>query len=101
MELQTRSVCREITFQNPSKFKIARRDKRQYWDSVTEISNDAEQQTFSVDQRGVRERYFKLEKNFKIKMALEERASGITGEDLTELGFGSGKREHSGLEWSS
>jgi len=33
---------------------------------------------FVVDQRGVRERYAKLERNFKRKIAAKERASGIS-----------------------
>ena len=33
----------------------------------------------------MRERYSKLEKNFKKRMASEERASGIIGEDISEL----------------
>ena len=39
---------------------------------------------FVVDQRGVWERYAKLERNFKRKIAAEERASGISP-DKTEL----------------
>ena len=78
-------LCREIAFQNPFKFKFGSRERGQCWDSIADELNDAEQPKFNVDQRGVRERYSKLEKNFKKKMALEERASGIVGEDVTEL----------------
>ena len=46
--------------------------------------NAVEGLRFVVYQRGVRERYAKLERNFKRKMAAEERASGITHEK-TEL----------------
>ena len=46
--------------------------------------NAVEGLRFVVDQRGVRERYAKLERHFKRQMAAEERASGITPEK-TEL----------------
>jgi len=78
-------LCREIAFQNPFKFKFGSRERGQCWDSIADVLNDAEQPGFNVDQRGVRERYSKLEKNFKKRMASEERASGIIGEDISEL----------------
>ena len=40
---------------------------------------------FVVDQRDDRQRYAKLERNFKRKITAEERASGISP-DKTELG---------------
>ena len=52
---------------------------------IADKLKEAEQPKFNVDQRGVRERYSKLEKSFKKRMAMEERASSITGEDVTEL----------------
>ena len=78
-------LCREIAFQNPFKFKFGSRERGQCWDSIADKLNEAEQPKCNVDQRGVRERYSKLEKSFKKRMAMEERASGITGEDVTEL----------------
>ena len=44
--------------------------------------NTVEGLRFVPDQRGVRERYTKLERNFKRKMATEERASGISPERI-------------------
>ena len=78
-------ICREIAFQNPFKYKFGNKERGQNRDSIADKLNEAEQPKFNVDQRGVKERYFKLEKSFERKMALEERASGITGEDVKEL----------------
>ena len=78
-------LCREIAFQNPFKFKFGSRERRQCWDSIADVLNDAEQPRFNVDQRGVRKRYSKQEKNFKKRMASDGRASGIIGDDISEL----------------
>ena len=78
-------LCREIAYENPFKHKFGSRERGQSWDSIAEALNERETEKFSVDQRGVRERYSKLEKSFKKKMAVEERSSGITGKDITEL----------------
>ena len=43
--------------------------------------NECNQPRFTVDQRAVRERYAKIEKYFKNRMAKEERASGINAEE--------------------
>ena len=40
---------------------------------------------FRVDQRGVRERMERLKTNYKAQMREEESASGITGEEMSEL----------------
>ncbi len=37
---------------------------------------------FQVDQRSIRDRFLKLERNFKRKMAQDERASGIDSPEL-------------------
>ena len=77
-------LCREILVTEPYRFKIGTRERGQAWDKVANALNSVEGLRFVVDQRGVRERYSKLERNFKRKMAAEERASGISPE-RTEL----------------
>eukprot|EP00795_Rhopilema_esculentum_P005752 gene5752-11022_t len=54
------------------------------WDKVAESLNVVEELRFYVDQKGVRERYAKLEKAFKKNTREEHRASGISPE-ITEL----------------
>ena len=75
---------REILVVQPYRFKDGTRERGQAWDKVASALNLVEGLRFVVDQRGVRERYAKLERNFKRKMAAEERASGISP-DKTEL----------------
>ena len=77
-------LCREILVVEPYRFKAGTRERGQAWDKVASALNSVEGLRFVVDQRGVRERYAKLERNFKRKMAAEERASGISPEK-TEL----------------
>ena len=68
----------------PYRFKIGTQERGQALDTVANALNSAKGLRFVVDQRGVRERYTKLERNFKRKTAAEERASGISPE-RTEL----------------
>ena len=77
-------LCREILVTEPYKFKVGTRERGQAWDKVARELNTIEGVRFVVDQRAVRERYTKIERNFKRKMAAEERASGINPE-RTEL----------------
>lgn len=77
-------LCREIIIQEPFKFKQGSREKGQAWDKIATTLNGQQQLRFTVDQRAVRERYGKLERNYKRKMREEENASGISPE-VTEL----------------
>ena len=77
-------LCREILVLQPFQFKFGSRKKGQCWDKIAKNLNVIERPNFIVDQRGVRERYAKIERNYKRKMANEERASGISPES-TEL----------------
>ena len=77
-------LCREILITEPYRYKAGTRERGQAWDKVAQALNSIEGVRFVVDQRAVRERYAKLERNYKRKMAAEERASGVNPE-LTEL----------------
>ena len=77
-------LCREILVVEPYRFKAGTRERGQAWDKVASALNLVEGLRFVVDQRGVRERHAKLERNFTRKMVAEERASGISP-DKTEL----------------
>ena len=71
-------LCREILVVEPYRFKVGTRERGQAWDKVSCALNLVEGLRFVVDQRDVRERYAKLERNSKEKMVAEERASGIS-----------------------
>ena len=77
-------LCREILVTQPFQHKIGSREKGQSWDKIATVLNSMDTVKFTVDQRAVRERFAKLEKIFKRKMAEELRASGISPEH-TEL----------------
>ena len=77
-------LCREILVEEPFRFKAGTREKGQVWDKIANSLNNCKELRFLVNQRGVRERFALLEKNFRRKMAAEERQSG-TNPELTEL----------------
>ena len=66
------------------RFKVGTRERDQGWDKVASALSLVEGVCVVIDQRSVMERYAKLERNLKRKMAAEERASGISSEK-TEL----------------
>ena len=78
-------LCREILVEEPFCFKIGTRERGQCWDRIASSLNTLGSPRFWVDQRAVRDRYLKLERGFKRRKAEEERASGITPPEPTEL----------------
>ena len=79
------ALCREILVLEPYKYKVGSRERGQCWDSIAKNLNSVScHHKFSVDQRAVRDRFSKLEKYYRKRMASEERASGISPE-MTEL----------------
>eukprot|EP00794_Sanderia_malayensis_P019547 gene19547-21478_t len=73
------ALCREILVQEPYRFKTGSRERGQVWDSIAKALISSGHCRY-VDQRAVRDRFVRLEKTFKKKMALELRASGIDAE---------------------
>ena len=71
----------------PFAFTFGCRERGQAWDKIAESLNTVQQVKFSLDQRGVRERFAKLEKAYKKRMREEHHASGISP-DITELDQG-------------
>jgi len=79
------ALCREMLVVQPFRFKHGTRDRGQSWDRIAKNLNKLDHPTFLVDQRGVRDRFCKLQKDFKRKRACEERASGICPDEPDEL----------------
>ncbi|CAB3990784.1 Hypothetical predicted protein [Paramuricea clavata] len=77
-------LCREILVKEPYKFKHGSREKGHCWNTIADNLKSMGGEKFIVDQRSVRDRFSKLEKHHKRKMAEEEKASGISPE-FTEL----------------
>ena len=92
------ALCREMLVVQPFRFKHGTRDRGQSWDRIATNLNKLDHPMFLVNQRGVRDRFCKFQKDFKRKRACEERASGICPdepdeleqalEDITEMGQG-------------
>ncbi|XP_065060339.1 trichohyalin-like [Rhopilema esculentum] len=74
-------LLREILVSQPFKFPFGSRERGQCWSKVAKRLNDCQNQKFYVDQRAVRERFEKIERDFRRRMAQEERASGIAVEE--------------------
>ena len=79
------ALCREMLVVQPFKFKHGSRDRGQSWDRIAKNLNKFVHPVFLVDQRGVRDRFCKLQKDYKRKKACEERASGICPDEPDEL----------------
>ena len=80
-------LIKEILVFRPFALKFGSRERGEGWDKIADTLNTVQQVRFSVDQRGVRERYAKLEKAYKKKTREEHQASGISPE-ITELDQG-------------
>ena len=78
-------LCREILVEEPYRFKLGTRERGQCWDKIASSLNRLGSPRFWVDKRAVRDRFLKLERAFKRKMAEEERASGISPPEPTDL----------------
>ena len=75
-------LCREILALQSFQYKCGSREKGQCWDKIAKNLNSIENPKSSVNQRGVRERYAKIERNYRRKKADEERASGISPDKM-------------------
>ena len=60
-------LCREILLVQPFRFKHGTRDRGRCWEKIAQNLNYVERPHFLVDMRGVRDRFTKLEKNFRKK----------------------------------
>eukprot|EP00795_Rhopilema_esculentum_P002222 gene2222-biopygen11283 len=78
-------LCREVLVVQPFTFRNGTHDRGQCWERIANNLNLVEHPHFIVDQRSVRDRFTKLEKDFNRKKASEERASGISPEEPDEL----------------
>ena len=69
----------------PCKCKNRSRESGQKWDLIAANLNCVHAPRFWLSQKSVRDRARILQKNFKLKIREEEKASGIEVEELSEL----------------
>ena len=78
-------LCRKILVEEPFRYKAGTREKGQVWDKIANnLNKNCTGLRFSVNQRGVRDRFAVIERAYKRKMAAEERESG-TNPESTEV----------------
>lgn len=78
-------LCREILTYKPFNFKSGTVQRGEAWKLIAESLNMLETPKYSVNNRSVRERYAMLERNYKQKIAAEEKATGISPEEPSDL----------------
>ena len=81
------ALCREVLVIQPFHFKHGTRDRGHCWDKISKNLNSSEWPWFMVDQRAVRDSFFKLQKQCKYKRAHEERASSICPDEPDDLKY--------------
>lgn len=76
---------REVRQVEPYLFKIGSKEAGQKWSEIASALNShADFSSNPREQRSVRERFNKIFAEFKTKMRNEEKASGVTPDELTE-----------------
>ena len=76
---------REILLVEPFRYKQGSVKRGGCWTQIAEILNSVSDIVFRVNQRSVRDRFTLLERAFRKKMRDEEKSSGISPPDLTEI----------------
>ena len=71
-------LCRGTFLAQPFQHKFGSRERGHAWDEVADQLSKISEPKLFVNQSPVRARYSKLDKGFKRKIAMEERASGIS-----------------------
>ena len=77
-------MCRGTLLAQPFQHKFGSRERGHAWDEVADQLSKISEPKLFVNQSPVRARYSKLDKGFKRKIAMEERASGISPQ-MTEV----------------
>ncbi|XP_067040515.1 uncharacterized protein [Acropora muricata] len=77
-----REMLANSPFANTKRGTVQRGRK---WNEIAEHLSSVQTPRFKVDQRGVRERYSLIAKTYRKKIREEERASGISTPELSEL----------------
>ena len=74
-------LCREVLLVEPYNHKPNTRERGSAWEFISENLNAIKEINLNVNRRSVRERLNLLVANFKKKVRVEEKASGIEVEE--------------------
>ena len=78
-------LCREVVFENPYQYKKGSPQRSETWKKIVDILNKCATPQFNVDQRAIRDHINVLINKYKKKIRAEERASGISPDEPSEL----------------
>ena len=78
-------LCREVINLNPYASKKGSTQRSSVWEKVAATLNNCAYPVFNVDKRSVRDHVGILQNRHKKKLRAEEKASGITPDEPTEL----------------
>ena len=78
-------LCREVVSENPYKTRKGSSQRSEMWDKIANILNSCTKPVFAVDKRSVRDHVGILINRVKKNLSAEERSSGITPPEPTEL----------------
>ena len=78
-------LCREVVFQNPYVYKKGTPQCSETWKKIVDVLNKCDSPQFNVDHRAIRDHINVLVNKYKKKIRAEERASGISPDEPSEL----------------
>ena len=78
-------LCREVVSENPYKTRKGSSQRSEMWDKIANTLNSCTKPVFAVDKRSVRDHVGILINRIKKNSSAEERSSGITPPEPTEL----------------
>ena len=78
-------VCRDVLFENPYKYKKGSPQRSETWRKIVDILNKCATPQFNVDHRAIRDHINVLVNKHKKKIRADERASGISPDEPSEL----------------
>ena len=78
-------LCREVVFQNPYVYKKGTPQRSETWKKIVDVLNKCDSPQFNVDHRAIWDHINALVNKYKKKIGVEERASGISPNEPSEL----------------
>ena len=84
-EQQNIILCREVVFQNPYVYKKGTPQHSETWKKIVDVLNKCDSPQFNVDHRAIWDHINVLVNKYKKKIRAEERASGISPDEPSEL----------------
>ena len=84
-EQQNIILCREVGFENPYVYKKGSPKHSEAWKKIVDVLNKCDYPQFNVDHRAIWYHINVLVNKYKKKIRVEERASGISPNEPSEL----------------